>query len=95
MLLHEIRFVEARGFWKWLLGRFGGAAITMPWRTVYVWPGYLEHEGLLAHERVHIEQIDRDGPVAFSLKYLWWLARYGYWANPYEIEAHARAPLVE
>ena len=87
------RVVKAKGPWIWLLSKLGGAALTMPWRTVYVLEVYLEHEALLAHERVHIEQIDRDGPVAFSVKYLWWLVRYGYVDNPYEIEAYRRAPL--
>lgn len=87
------RITKATGLWLWLLNKLGAAAITMPWRTIYVLEEYVDHEDLLAHERVHIEQIERDGPVAFSIKYLWWLARFGYRANPYEIEAYARAPL--
>ena len=39
------------------------------------------------YERKHLEQIEHDGRVLFSIKYLWWLVRYGYWLNPYEIEA--------
>jgi hypothetical protein len=87
------RIVEAKGFWKFLLRRFQIAAIVMPWRTVYIAKPYLNHEGLIAHEMVHIEQINRDGPIAFSVKYLWWLATKGYAENPYEIEAYAKAPL--
>ena len=34
-----------------------------------------------------MEQIERDGRLLFSIKYLWWLRRYGYWNNPYEVEA--------
>ena len=37
----------------------------------------------------HLEQIERDGRVVFAVKYLWWLCRYGYWNNPYEVEARA------
>lgn len=88
-----MKIVPAKGFWLWLLTYLGAAAITMPWRSIYVMEQYLDHEGLIAHEKVHIKQIDRDGPVAFSIKYLWWLGRHGYWANPYEIEAYAEAPL--
>lgn len=28
---------------------------------------------LLRHERCHLEQIERDGRLLFSVKYLWWL----------------------
>jgi hypothetical protein len=38
---------------------------------------------------VHLRQIQRDGPVRFTLTYAWWLLRYGYRANPYEIEAYS------
>lgn len=27
--------------------------------------------------------------MLFAVRYLWWLARHGYWNNPYEIEARA------
>ena len=33
--------------------------------------------------------IERDGRVVFAVKYLWWLCRYGYCNNPYEVEARA------
>jgi len=59
------------------------------WRVVYVLPGHEHDERLLRHERKHLEQIERDGRLLFSIKYLWWLARYGYWNNPYEVEARA------
>lgn len=59
------------------------------WRTIYVLPGHEYNERLLRHERKHLEQIKRDGRVVFSIKYLWWLCRYGYWNNPYEVEARA------
>lgn len=57
------------------------------WRTVYVLPGHEANERLLRHEVEHLRQIKRDGRVLFSVKYLWWLCRYGYWLNPYEIQA--------
>jgi hypothetical protein len=91
--MSEARIIEARGIWKLLLGITGCAAFAAPWRIVYVLAPYLHHEALLAHERVHLEQIDREGPVMFSVKYLWWLATKGYWNHPYELEAYQRAPL--
>lgn len=59
------------------------------WHTIYVMPGYEKVEWLIRHESKHLEQIERDGRLVFTVKYLWWLARYGYWLNPYEIEARA------
>lgn len=57
------------------------------WGVIYVLPGCESNQRLLRHERKHLEQIERDGRVLFSIKYLWWLCRYGYWNNPYEVEA--------
>lgn len=59
------------------------------WRVVYVLPGFENNESLLRHERKHLEQIERDGVLKFSIKYLWWLLRYGYYFNPYEVKARA------
>lgn len=42
------------------------------------------------HEMVHYEQMERDGVFVFLARYLWYAARVGYWANPYEVEAYAR-----
>jgi hypothetical protein len=86
---------DARGITAWLLRRSGFAAITLPWRRIYVLPEYGRHEGLLMHELVHIQQIERDGPWLFAVRYLWWLVRYGYWKNPYEIEAYDLEPIIK
>ena len=59
------------------------------WNTIYVLPGSENDERLLRHERKHLEQIERDGRLLFSIKYLYWLCRYGYKNCPYEVEARA------
>ena len=59
------------------------------WRTIYVLPGYEHADWLIRHEQCHLEQIERDGMLVFAVRYLWWLLRYGYQRNPYEIEARA------
>lgn len=59
------------------------------WRAIYVLPGHERNEPLLRHERKHLEQIERDGRLLFSIKYLYWLCRYGYKNCPYEVEARA------
>lgn len=42
---------------------------------------------LRQHEWVHIDQVRRDGILLMPLKYLYYLIRYGYKDNPYEVEA--------
>lgn len=59
------------------------------WRVVYVLPGFDTHASLLRHELCHLAQIERDGRCLYLVKYSWWLLRYGYRQNPYEIEARA------
>ena len=83
-------FVEAKGFWRWLLIRLDLVGLVMPWKRVYILPEWMDDPVILTHEMVHIEQIERDGAVRFTVKYLWWLAIYGYRNNPYEIEAYSR-----
>jgi hypothetical protein len=78
-----------------LLERLGCAAITMPWKRIYILERYQFNQSLRRHELVHIEQIERGGPVMFSIKYLYWLARYGYAKNPYEIDAYGKEPIFE
>lgn len=86
-------FYEARGLLARFLRRNEFAAVTMPWRRVYVLPEWMGHPAIIAHEQVHLDQIERDGPAKFTILYLWWLLRYGYERNPYEIEAYAKAPV--
>jgi hypothetical protein len=86
-------FHEARGMLARFLRRNGFAAVTMPWRRVYILPEWEGVDEIIAHERVHLEQIERDGPLKFTVLYLWWLLRYGYEKNPYEAEAYAKAPV--
>ena len=83
-------FVRAGLFWRPTLWLLGASAITMPWRRIYIIRERLDDAILRRHEMIHIEQIDRDGVVLFCLRYVWWSARYGYWNNPYEVEAYAR-----
>jgi len=46
---------------------------------------------LWVHEHHHIIQIRRDGYWTFHIKYIWWLIKYGYENNPYEVEARRKA----
>jgi hypothetical protein len=93
--MRQPEFVVASGFWLWLLNRLGAAALTMPWRSIYILDQHKFNQSLRRHELVHIEQIEREGPVTFSIKYLYWLAVRGYWENPFELEAYAKEPIHE
>lgn len=79
----------ATGLLAWLMRRAGFLGWTSFWNVIYVLPGHEHNERLLRHERCHLEQIERDGRLLFAIKYSWWLARYGYWNNHYEVEARA------
>jgi len=91
----KAKFVPAYGPWRWFLKGAGFRAITMPWKSIYVLAEYWHVEQLRRHELVHIEQIERCGAVRFSVLYLWYLLRYGYWNNPYEREAYTRTGEAE
>lgn len=42
---------------------------------------------LFRHELEHVYQIQREGWFCFHMKYFWYLLKYGYWNNPYEVSA--------
>lgn len=84
------RFIVARGCVKWALRKMQLVALVTPWRNIYILSPWLRCPVVRRHELVHIEQIERDGAFWFSVKYVWWLLRYGYRQNPYEVEAYAR-----
>jgi hypothetical protein len=92
-LSNKSSFVIAGWFWGRFLRLTGIAAITMPWGRVYMREEYYDHPELRGHESVHLAQIKRDGAIRFSIKYLYWLTKYGYRKNPYEVEAYEKFPL--
>lgn len=59
------------------------------WGTVYLRYEHRYDVRLVRHELCHLSQMNRDGKIVFMVKYLYFLLRYGYWLNPYEIEARA------
>jgi hypothetical protein len=87
-MIEGARIVVARGFWRWLLIRQDAMAITMPWCSIYILEEAIGDYGLIVHEAAHITQIARDGAFLFTIKYIWFHFRYGYWENPYEREAY-------
>ena len=79
---------------SWILKQLGLAAVTMPWRIVYVLPEYRYHVGLMAHEHVHLDQMQHDGAWYFTLFYLYFLVACGYMGNPYELHAYDLEPIT-
>lgn len=82
-------FKKAIFFYAWYLRLTGYIAIVNPFSVVcHVLPEYIPvSPRLKAHEEAHFAQIRRDGKLAFIAKYLFYMLKYGYHKNPYEIEA--------
>ena len=97
MMIREntYRFKIAGTFWRFILDSVRADAIVMPWRTCYIREEWSKDDDLRRHECVHMDQIDRDGPIKFSIQYLWWLWRDGYWNNFYEVEARQKSGEVD
>lgn len=59
-----------------------------------VWPFVFHSEAnpseeLIEHERVHLRQQLRGLLIVFYIRYFYYHVKYGYWNNPYEVEARA------
>ena len=67
-----------------------GAAMVHPWKKKIIWyykNGYTPAIQIQLHEEQHLKQIEREGSWKFVFKYLFYLLKYGYTNNPYEVEA--------
>lgn len=63
-----------------------------PWKKIIIWyykENYQPSIQMQKHEEHHLQQIERDGSWKFVFKYLFYLLKYGYYNNPYEVEARA------
>lgn len=71
----------------------GYVAFTCPFnkKVYYKNKEILNNKLIKAHEEVHLKQIDENGKIKFSLKYIYYLLRYGYKNNPYEVEARKKS----
>ena len=67
--------------------RAPAAAVTLG-NTIIVHPDIKLTSRLLRHELEHVRQWQQH-PVSFPARYLINHLRYGYYANPYEVEARA------
>lgn len=84
MVKHKV----ATGLILWCMMKLGLHGWTSLWDTIYYAKAdYMVRPDLIAHERCHINQMNRDGKFTFMVKYCYYLLRYGYKDNPYEVEA--------
>jgi len=84
----NVKHKIASGLILWYMKAFGFFGWTSFWNTIY----YIDNKAmnnkkLQRHELKHIKQINRDGRLLFTFKYLCYSIRYGYIKNPYEVEA--------
>ena len=76
MIKHKCNWI------KW----FGYDAITFG-NHVFITPEEYDNQKLLAHEQAHLDQYKREGFIKFILKYIYYHCKYGYYNNPFEVEA--------
>lgn len=48
---------------------------------------------LIRHELIHIKQQLNGWIIGFYIKYIYYHFKYGYWNNPYEIEAREKSEI--
>ena len=86
MIKHKI----AKGLILWFMQKMGYLGWTSFWNTIYyIDEKSMNDESIRRHELKHIEQINRDGILKFSIMYLYYAIIYGYRENPYEVEARS------
>jgi len=54
---------------------------------IFILPDRLMQRSLVLHEQCHWHQAERMGLLRWAITYLWYNLRYGYYDNPFEIEA--------
>ncbi len=87
MKYRDFKVKEATGIFLWFLEKMGWWGWTSIWNTIYIHPSHINNKNLLKHEQAHAMQIQRDGYLWQPIKYTYYWIRYGYYLNPYEVEA--------
>lgn len=83
----------ASGPVKWFLKLTGYEGITLPPFGIYILASHLNDQKLIKHEMCHWEQAHRIGILKWYTLYLYYNLRYGYWNNPFEVEARQKSEL--
>lgn len=51
---------------------------------------FLKDKCWMKHELAHIEQYKKHGVLKFLTLYIWYSIKYGYYKNPFEVEAREK-----
>lgn len=86
MKTNEVKLIRL----PFLLPRWAAAQVLLP-RRVFVRRGIRLNQRLLAHELVHLEQLERLGVLRYWWTYLVLLLRCGYREHPMELDAVVRS----
>ena len=73
--------------WYWYMKLRGFEGFMTFWGSVYAMPSWENNPSLIKHEMEHVRQLKEHGNFKFFLLYLYYNLRYGYWNNPFEIQA--------
>jgi hypothetical protein len=88
----EIKIKENSWLAKLASKKLGTNNCAIVWKqTVHLYNAskgeLLQNEAWLRHELAHVTQWKQHGTWRFLLKYSWYSIRFGYYNNPFEIEA--------
>jgi hypothetical protein len=88
--------IKEQSFLAWLAAkklRAGKVAMVIG-NTIHLYntsaAEFLKDDRWLKHELAHIEQYKKHGVVKFLALYLWYSIKYGYYNNPFEVEAREK-----
>jgi hypothetical protein len=90
-------------FWDWVLkvsafvvrAKIVFTGATINGKYVIIRSDSLKSRGAIAHELVHVDQIKRLGLFTMRVRYYWQCIKVGYYDNPFEVEARAKARTIE
>jgi hypothetical protein len=85
--MKQYKVKKASGLILGILNKFKSTGWTSAWNTIYLRPDQINNKQLIKHEQCHAMQMQRDGKLWMVTKYTYYLVKYGYKNNPYEIEA--------
>lgn len=85
------KFIIVNGLTKKFFERINLIAFTFPWGSIWIHPDWVDNKHVRHHEMVHVAQLNRDGPICMSIKWVYFLFRYKYEDSPYEVEAREKS----
>lgn len=87
-------FEVSNGFGRWMYRHdWAGFTLPVPFYGAVIFYWLLDSSvppsaRTRRHERTHADQIARYGALGFTVRYFYYLIRYGYSSNPFELSAY-------